>query len=94
MRWVSRAHFSFLYLKVLICLQLMLSSLLKGEKSLCRKSSSRLDYGWRWRQDPDWWKEVEARLVGLGSGEAFAAAFLWIKGVIPRRMRKRIWPSD
>lgn len=38
--------------------------------------------------------EVEARLVGLVSGEAFAAAFLWIKGVILRRMRKRIWPSD
>lgn len=93
-RWVSRARLSFLYLKKLICFPLMLSLLFKGEKSPSRKSSSRLDYGWCRRHGPDWWKEVQARLVGLVSGEAFAAAFLWIKGVIPCRMRKRIWPSN
>lgn len=95
LRWVSRARFPFSHLKMLICLRLMLAAPFKGEQSLCRKSSScRLDYGWRWRQGPDWWKEVEARLAGLVSGEALAAAFLRIKGVIPHRMRKRMWPSD
>lgn len=94
MKWVSRAHLPFFYLKKLICLRLMLPLLFKGEESLSRKSSSRLDYGWCQRQGSDWWKKVEARLVGLVSGETFAAAFLWIKGVIPCCMRKRIWPSD
>lgn len=72
-------------------MKLMLSPPFKGEKSLCRQNRAvgRLDYGWRWRQEPDWWREVESRLVGLVSGEAFAAAFLRIKGVIPRCMRKK-----
>lgn len=47
-----------------------------------------------WRRGPDWWKEVGARLVGLLSGKAFPAAFVWIKGMIPCSVQGRMWLSD
>lgn len=84
MRWVSRAHFHFFFLnlKTLVC---SFHCITKGRNHYVEKAAV---LGWKrvgvGDKDLIGGKEVEALLVGLVSGEAFAAAFLRIKGVIPR----------
>lgn len=89
MRWVSRACFFFFIQKRLF------AAFITRERSLWRKvCSSRLDRVGAGDKALIGGKEVEALLVGLVSGEAFAAAFLRIKGVIPHCMWKRIRASN